>query len=273
MKCWILFFIEIFLSNFLYSQVPNLSGNWEGTINLNQAKTFKLSIVLTDPCALTYRVSQVEDSGKTVFQYNMIQSQNVLVRDAISLWKSSINTGAAHLRLEYNGKELLGIRNELEEPNSVGEIIKLTRQGKNSVIAPCNPPKPIYIKEPKNLICSDAKRVIVPDDVFPVKDSSIVMVYVKDNAGNDSDRVTLFFGKEKMLSNTLLYSDVSYILPYKILGNSTITWCACNQGFSGLNTGVLYLQEYCNTELIKSKSIPINLKKNEQTNILIYIEK
>lgn len=272
MKCRILFLIGIFLSHLVYSQVPNLSGNWEGTINLNQAKKFKLSIVLTDPCALTYRVSQVEDSGKTVLQYNMIQSQNVLVRDAISLWKSSSNSGAAHLRLEFNGKELFGIRNDIE-PNSVVEIIKLTKQGKIGIITPCNPPKPVYIKEQKNLICSDAKRVMVPDDVFPVKDSSIVMVYIKDNAGNDSDRVTLFFGKEKMLSNALLYSDVSYILPYKILGNSTITWCACNQGYSGLNTGVLILQEYCNTELIKSKSIPINLKKNQQTNILIYTEK
>lgn len=250
-------------------QIPNLTGKWSGTIDNNK---FSLILSLIDSCGPIYRVEQWDGKDSSFASFNFNQSKNILVRDAISFWKEK-KVGAAHMTLYYNGNSLKGFRAGGNSENDIEykEKIILTRKGKKKFFKPCF--NNIANFQNSTIPCSEMKLKFIPDHIFQISDSSYINIELKDYSSNDSDKVSLFFNKEKILDFQPIYSDISYFLPFKPPGNSTITWCACNQGNIGQNTGELILHEIKDGKEIQIKKISISLNKNEQTTILIYIEK
>ncbi len=257
--------------NISFSQVPNLSGTWNGSIT-NDSGSYKFTLILTliDSCGPIYRVTQIDGSQESdKCKYNFIQSKNTLLRDAVTFWEN-INDDSypGHLKLNYINNKLTGKRVvEITEKNEKGvfnvikaEKIILTNKKTISYLEPCS-----INKRP----CKEMSPVYIPEEMFFTDTNSIITASILDNSTNDSDVVSVFVGKNKILDEVQIYENVEYTIPIVSKKTTSITWCACNQGLLGKNTGTLILREYKKQTLIKERAIYINLKLNEQTTIFI----
>lgn len=246
------------------SQTYDLSGKWNGTIQDGDKKSyFTLNLKLTDSCNLIYFVTQFQNK-KFECSYMMNQSSNnILVRDAIGFWKDSDDDGnIAHITLKYKSNKLEGYRMGFDESK---EKITLKRSTSLSFIQPCQ-------NIQTNVPCANAIPVSIPQEVVLVEDSSIVSIGIIDTDVNDSDLVSLFFGNHRILNNMPIYNSNMYTIPLMITQDTVITWCACNQGKSGKNTGELRVIEYFQNGKFETESkIPIQLNTNNQAAILIHV--
>lgn len=282
MKSILNLLILLLLSITANAQIPNLTGEWNGKglpIGGGNNFTMQLKITLLDSCGPIYRVSQSTSGDNDVVSYNMIQSKNIIVRDVVDSWEG--NGFAAHLTLKYIDGRLEGLR---VRGDNLSEKLTLSRVGPAKSFKPCfkeivykTKYKTVYKSDTTSAVKSDEPckimtKVDLPDDVFAIREGSSIVIDVTDNAESDSDRVTIFVNKQKILNDVMIYPFYPYSIPLLINKVTFVTWCACNQGTSGENTGKFILKEYFKGELIQEKSVDINLQKNQQTSILIYVK-
>lgn len=247
-------------------QTYDISGKWVGTIKNKFKDTtyvapFVLDIRLIDTCNHIYRVEQFEkgpNSGHIA--YNFIQTGNTLLRDGMSYYKNynADGNGLAHLKLKFNEKihTLIGIRSDRDNNNYDDNIYLSLKKDF----------KPISCTEVKlSLICNSfIKPVFI--DTITVDLDEIIHFTVTDNNVQDNDLVSVFIGKSQILNNAPLYSD-SYTIPIKITKDTLVTWCACNQGKVGLNTGLFGV----NIKGVEKK-MEVYIKTNERVSFFIRIK-
>lgn len=252
----------MFLIKVSFCQIPNLSGTWNGSISTDSTKyNFTLILTLIDSCGPIYSVKQFDGDDEMICFYYFNQTGKILLRDAVSKWKcNEPDSGPAHLKLTYNEKNnsLSGFR---MDDDTFTEKIFLKNKKLVNYFYPCN------FKH--KTTCNEMFPVFLPDKMFFADTNSIVTINIIDNSSNDSDLVTLFVNKNKILENITIYPTVEYSIPVVSNENFSITWCACNQGTTGKNTGSMILREYKNKILIQEKIIDVNLFKNEQTTIFV----
>jgi len=166
--------------------------------------------------------------------------------------------------LDYKNEKLVGVRRWVTE-YGYKESISLSRRGKN----------PLSMLEcvDKSRPCSFAIQSGVPAEVVVVGDSAQISVELMDTDVNDSDLVTIFFGKSKMLDKVPIFTDAIYSLPMRVTQDTLITWCACNTGLNGLNTGRIRIVEYSDSKFETETIIPVKLEANKQATILIHKRK
>ena len=184
--------------------------------------------------------------------------------------------GLSHLRLVYDGKYTLnGIRTNYEDQN---EKFILTCYKTFPTLASCDEelqsqkPKIIYIKEKPDLKlpCSVHNKKPVFVDTVEVSEYSTISLKLEDNKVEDNDHVSLFIGRTKLLENVPLFYGHPYVLPVYVTQDTLISWCACNQGVSGPNTGLFTLHINDN---IKDRKINVYLKKDERAAFYLRVKK
>lgn len=268
-----------------FGQYPNLSGVWNGTIkDGDKTSSFSLDIRLKDECNLQYYVFQQENT-RSICKYAMIQSKNVIIRDVGALWNDGDGSGPAiELRLTYDGNNrLIGYRLRFNEVTNKfeKEIVNMFRNSPSSFLKRCPDDKIIKEKETKYItkfICpKDTSKVCfkledkLPENVFDKQlDSSQVYLKILDNNTEDGDKVTVFLNENKLLNQATIYKNLPYCIPLSIKGSNIISWCSCNNGTFGNNTGKIIIEEYLHKDLVQLKEYDIILDKNQQYKILIY---
>lgn len=246
------------------AQSYNLSGVWNGQSVQRDGKVcpFTLNLQLTDSCGPVYRVYQYEyDSSLTKVVYTMRQSGNMLIRDAIDYWHDEDSSDAAHLRMFFDGQNILKGNRVAWFPKQ-SDVISLKHVGVVKKDLECS--ENIEFDPCKNMY-----SVSVVNDTVVLQFPALVYIEIDDDQTEDSDSTTVFVGTTKILSDIPLYKNASYRFPMKIDSDTTITWCACNQGKSGLNTGVISI---FNIDGILLKEIPIHLRTGERTTVFIQVK-
>ena len=273
--------IFVALSFLVSAQNKNLSGDWVGKVlEDNVAHKMVLKLTLIDECNITYRVEQIEyPPHANHCKYNFLQTGNILIRDGISYYESFDKDGGgslAHLRLEYDGKFTIeGVRTDHSGPD---DKFILTCYKTFPTLASCDEelqpqkPKIIYIKEKPDLKlpCSVHNKKPVFVDTVDVNEYSTISLKLEDNKVEDNDHVSLFIGRAKLLENVPLFYGHPYVLPVYVTQDTLVSWCACNQGVSGPNTGLFTLHINDN---IKDRKINVYLKKDERAAFYLRVKK
>lgn len=253
--------ILILLTSKLVSQNYNFSGTWQGTVVNNSNKhKLTLKLRLIDTCAFIYRVIQLEDSSETSYmnklEYNFNQSGKVLLRDGMSYYKSYYGGGGlAHLKLEYKNGKLIGKRTTYND-DDVDDFITLIPNKQPTLINDC---------KTYNTICSEYKQSKFIDTIYVEKNDNVIIT-MNDNETEDDDIVTVFYNKKIILNQINLYNE-PYSFPLKITKDTLVTWCACNQGMAGLNTGLFTVKTKDRKRIIE-----VHLKNDERVSFYIRIK-
>lgn len=248
-----------------FGQYPNLSGKWTGTITYRDKSTakFNLDISIKDECNLQYYVTQHEDNWGTNCKYVMIQSKNTILRSPGTMWFSPDTASPANeLKLVYKDNKLTGYRLQ-ENFGLYKHYITLIRKVPESFLSKCT-------ENDTSKTCIKIEDKL-PENVFDKQlDSSQVYLKILDNNTEDGDKVTVFLNENKLLSQAPIYKNLPYCIPLSIKGSNIISWCSCNNGIIGKNTGKIIIEEYLHKELVQLKEYDIILDKNQQYKILIY---
>jgi len=268
MKIKLLLLLIYFIPTLSFGQTPNLSGRWTGTAknNSGQVSKYTLILALIDSCEHIYAAAQID--SESVSKFNMIQINNTLIRDVVGNWSSDINSGACHQKLVFKNNKLQG-RRISNSSDYQEDYIYLEKRNLNPITfyQSCN-------KQTSTIPCQNMINKSLPEEVLIVEDSAQLSIGVIDTDNNDSDLVSIFFGEKKILDQVPIYNNNIYSLPLTVTQDTLITWCACNQGSSGLNTGKLRIVEHFNDNRFeKVTEIPIRLISNSQAHILIHRRK
>lgn len=257
-----------------FGQYPNLSGKWTGTITYRDKSTakFNLDISIKDECNLQYYVIQREEDRRTgICKYIMFQSKNTVIRSPGTMWvdnKTESSGPASELKLTYKDNKLIGYRLGLEfdstnNYNLYKHFITLTRKTESSFLSKCT-------ENDTSKTCIKLEDKL-PENVFDKQlDSSQVYLKILDNNTEDGDKVTVFLNENKLLNQAPIYKNLPYCIPLSIKGSNIISWCSCNNGIFGKNTGKIIIEEYLHKDLVQLKEYDIILDKNQQYKILIY---
>ena len=223
----------IAMSTASHAQYINFSGTWKGM--LGNGNRYTLALTLIDSCGPVYSAVQYDWSDSVVSKYRMIQSRNMLIRDAVTSWYSSDGAYPAHQLFKYVSGKLVSERRWLDLSDQ-HEYVSLSN-GKPLKLLPSCPDRR------KDIPCAFALHSGIPTEVVTVGDSAQLSVEIMDTDVNDSDLVTIFFGNNKMLDRVPIFTNAIYSLPMNVTQDTLITWCACNTGLNGQNTGRIRIVE------------------------------